>query len=295
MAAGIVTVIPGIFGFLAWEFKENWKLYRANRAKALKPVPVGSHGETMARLLRPGFHSGTVPKLYQKLRRARRRAERPQLAESSRAAAHHQIEHADHVREGVERFIHREFASLLNQHPVWKESPVSLGEVRLSASRIAVEMLCPALGPDAVLFSLEQRSGWILAAIDEPGWISHLSPEQSALLAIALLGLYKISGVDVVKEQIASLFPPSAAFELSRDQLMVWPGPRFDVEWVYGLTGETPASNPADPSAPRITLDQLLLKSTSVPWHAWVHVWDGSTNVIMPNVRVLPSSERVLA
>src|SRR5207302_7832460 len=61
MAAGIVTVIPGIFGFLAWELRANWKLYRANRPPVLKPIAIGSHGESMARLLRPGFHSGTVP------------------------------------------------------------------------------------------------------------------------------------------------------------------------------------------------------------------------------------------
>src|SRR5262249_16593636 len=57
LATLIITGIPGIFGFLAWEFKENWKLYRANRPPKLKPVRIGSHGETMLRLLTPGFHS----------------------------------------------------------------------------------------------------------------------------------------------------------------------------------------------------------------------------------------------
>src|SRR5262249_3237653 len=53
--------LPGAAGFLVWELKENWRLYRANRALALGPVVIGSHGETMTRLLRPGFHSGTLP------------------------------------------------------------------------------------------------------------------------------------------------------------------------------------------------------------------------------------------
>ena len=35
---------------------------------------IGHHGETMARLLRPGFHSGTLPKRFAKLRRAERKA-----------------------------------------------------------------------------------------------------------------------------------------------------------------------------------------------------------------------------
>jgi hypothetical protein len=30
-AGGIITSIPGIFGFMVWELKENWKLYASNR------------------------------------------------------------------------------------------------------------------------------------------------------------------------------------------------------------------------------------------------------------------------
>ena len=74
LATAIIFSIPGIFGFLVWELKENWRLYEANRARHLKPVPIGHHGETMMRLLRPGLHSGTVPKRYARLRRAERKA-----------------------------------------------------------------------------------------------------------------------------------------------------------------------------------------------------------------------------
>src|SRR5204863_8589479 len=37
IALPVVFVIPGAFGFFAWELKENWKLYRANRARSLGP------------------------------------------------------------------------------------------------------------------------------------------------------------------------------------------------------------------------------------------------------------------
>ena len=79
------ALLPGIFGFIVWELKENWRLYQANRAKTLRPVIIGHHGETMSRLLRPGFHSGTVPNLYGKLRRAERKAHRS----GRHAATHH--------------------------------------------------------------------------------------------------------------------------------------------------------------------------------------------------------------
>src|SRR5262249_44410458 len=88
-----IFFLPGICGFIVWELKENWKLYRANRAATLRPILVGSHGETALRLLKPGFHSGTVPKLYAKLRRAERKG---QLA-----AAHKCHEGLHHVEEDV--------------------------------------------------------------------------------------------------------------------------------------------------------------------------------------------------
>ena len=69
VATLLITKMPGVFGFLVWELKENWKLYRANRATNLRPVMIGHHGETMLRLLRPGFHSGTLPKLFAKFTR----------------------------------------------------------------------------------------------------------------------------------------------------------------------------------------------------------------------------------
>ena len=62
----------------------------------LKPAPIGSHGETMLRLLRPGFHSGTIPKLYANLRRAERHDDH-NSARKIEAALHH-------VEESISRF-----------------------------------------------------------------------------------------------------------------------------------------------------------------------------------------------
>src|SRR5262249_29972168 len=54
-------ILPGVFGFLAWELKANWRLYRSNQPKTLRPDVIGHHGETLHGLLKLGFHSGTVP------------------------------------------------------------------------------------------------------------------------------------------------------------------------------------------------------------------------------------------
>ena len=62
-------LLPGFFGFLFWEFKENWRLYAANRADAVPPVRLGTHGETLNGLLHRGLHGGTLPKAFDRLRR----------------------------------------------------------------------------------------------------------------------------------------------------------------------------------------------------------------------------------
>ena len=66
--------IADAFGFISWEVKENWRLYRSNRSPTLGPVNIGPYGETLAGLLQPGFHSGTLPKLYTRSARSRARS-----------------------------------------------------------------------------------------------------------------------------------------------------------------------------------------------------------------------------
>ena len=65
-------LLPDAVGFIVWETKENWSLYRSTRPRTIRAVPVGGHGETIRGLLHPGFHSGTVPKYYARLRAAER-------------------------------------------------------------------------------------------------------------------------------------------------------------------------------------------------------------------------------
>lgn len=63
-----ILLLPGLFGFLAWELRENWKLYRANHPDRVQPAHFGPAGETLYTLLRRGFHSGALPKAFARLR-----------------------------------------------------------------------------------------------------------------------------------------------------------------------------------------------------------------------------------
>ena len=68
LATATVLLSPGLFGFLAWELNENWKLYRANHPDSAQPARFGPEGETLRALLQPGFHSGALPKAFAELR-----------------------------------------------------------------------------------------------------------------------------------------------------------------------------------------------------------------------------------
>jgi hypothetical protein len=196
MSVTIGSLIPGIFGFLVWEFKENWKLYRANRAPALRPAVVGSHGETVARLLRPGFHSGTVPKLFAKLRKAARRARRS----GSWVSFRKQRDALNHVEECVHHFVERELLRLLAESKSWGGLRVYTGAVVLCTNRIRVELHCTELAPEAVWLTFTEYDDVLEVRADGPGWLTHLSAEQLRTLTVALAGLYKLAGVDRLDE-----------------------------------------------------------------------------------------------
>ena len=177
----VVNGVPGIFGFIAWELKENWRLYAANRPPRLTPVMVGSHGESMRGLLRPGFHSGTVPKLYRKTRRALAAADRAKVVR-----LHHNLEHA---MEGVHRFAERELLPLLAGSRAWGGAVVEVAAVRFGVQRAEVELAAPALGRGPFVLALENVNGVINASIDCIGWADKLTDAQRGVFTFALRGL----------------------------------------------------------------------------------------------------------
>ena len=291
IATTTVFLIPGIFGFLAWELKENWRLYRANRARGLRPVLVGSHGETLRRLLRPGFHSGTLPKIFARLRRADIR----EPGRRTETLARRQAEALEHVGEAIRHFIERDFIALLNQHPAWAGTPIELGEMTLAATRIRASLRCPALGEGARV-SFEQWGGWIVARIDAPGWMAGLDEGRFNTLSWALLGLYKLADVDLVREQVEKLLGQrSAQLEVQKNELVVWTGGAAGEEIVYDLREELmrpqvrSGANGID--LPALEARQVVLRYIEVEWNAWVRVWESGDGVMIgppQGVRVLP-------
>jgi hypothetical protein len=230
-AAFTVLVIPGLAGFLVWELKENWKLYRATRAKELPAAAIGHHGETVGRLLRLGFHSGTIPKLFTKLRRSAWKQDEVGMAAAK--------EGLHHVEEAVERFADRQLALMLNEIDAFGCRDVQVAHVAIGSNTIRIELACASAGPVHATIRIELRAGWLVASLD-PGWINTLGETQRRIFEVALAGFYKRAGIDLVREQLdASLRtlgtegPPR--YDLDEQSLIVWPGQGFETEILYAL------------------------------------------------------------
>jgi hypothetical protein len=276
LAAVTVWLLPNAFGFLFWEMKENRRLYRANRRPALGPVAVGGHGETVVQLLRPGFHSGTVPKLYARLRRAERRA---RVGDGWRAVL--KCRHGLHeVEDAVRRFVTRELVALVRQARCWQGSPVRVGRVTLALNRVGVELFHAGFPDRPAWLEFEERARWLVGGVREPGWLGELTAEQRDVFATALAGLYKLAGVQLVREQLRANLPAAADYDLVPEGLVVWPERRPGRALTYDLREGGRRVEPREPDGlrapdgPVLDADRLVFARVPLLWRRWVEGWE---------------------
>ncbi|MCS7044829.1 MAG: hypothetical protein NZO58_00580, partial [Gemmataceae bacterium] len=176
LAFFVLHLLPGAAGFLVWEFKENWRLYRANRRTHLGPVVVGCHGETMVRLLRPGFHAGTLPKLFTKLRRAERWVQRggpPYKVHRLREMLHH-------VEESLARFAERELLAFVNRSRSWTSGPLRLAASRVGSNRVRFWLVGVDRPTNPIELRFEELSGVLHGSIVDDGWLATLEAKDAA-------------------------------------------------------------------------------------------------------------------
>ena len=93
------------------------------------------------RFLKPGFHSGTIPKLFQKMRRATWKGDERGIAKQEEAL--------HHVAEALEKFIDREARCRCSRAASRSVSTISRWPTsRLAANRVRFELACPSLAPE---------------------------------------------------------------------------------------------------------------------------------------------------
>jgi len=285
IAGTTVFLFPSVFGFLVWELKENYRLYRENRALKLKPVPIGHHGETVGSLMRPGFHSGTLPKHFAKLRKAARQAE---FAESLGKNKGHSAlrglqQTLEDLKDIIRHAVEREIGQLLAACPQFQVGTISVVGIELGSNRVTVELICEKLTRARTVIAFEEQSGLIVASVVTPGFIPLFPTKESRILfENALAGFYRVAGVDLVREQIRAVLGEHIAYDISDDGLVVWPDEHYRTEVIYPLDnafsdpiseptirGETPRTPPKS-----IDLRKIMFRDQHITWRDWVKAWD---------------------
>lgn len=270
----IVFGIPGIFGFLVWEFKENWKLYRANASPTIRPAVVGSHGEKVRALLRPGFHSGVVPKTFAKLRKAVRSGDRRRQRKYQHAL--------EHVREGVHRLVERSLIPHIERASGWQGESIHAEVPLLTPNRILIPLSTDS-GANRLIVSLEERGGWVISSISEPGWLAELNVSQRAVIECAVAGLYKLAGVHAIREQVAAQFGPQASsFDAVPEGLVI---PMTDGKEHFFDYDDGPELIAPDR---RLPADAIVFSDRPLTWEEWVAWWEADAAGKTPPPPVLP-------
>ena len=285
LVVGTLYLLPDAVTYLFWEMRENWKLYRANRPAAVEAVVVGPHGETVGGLLHPGFHSGTVPKLFARLRAAERHG--AETGEWADARENRQALRG--VEEGVSRFVTRDLAAVLNPSPAWGGRKLAVGKVHLGTNRIRVELFLDGSPAPAVL-EWEDRSGWLVAGWADPGWLPTLPPVPARTLANAMAYLYKRAGVDLIREHVRAELPSDAEhFDVTSAGLLVWYGSRETTPVLYDIAHRPDDLRPRTPdnyhptAGPVLDADRLVFSRVRLTWPDWVAVWQaGATDQSPP-------------
>ena len=215
----VSTALPGVCGFLAWELKENWRLYAANRAATLRPSAVGHHGETMRRLLQPGFHSGTLPRLFARLRRHE--------TSGTRLRA---IRRLEELRHDVAAFVNRDLLALVERTEAGRGLGLSVGDVRLSCVRIRVEIDSDANLDRPLVLDVIHDGGTIVVHVPVAGWLDTIDGDRLHVMRLALAGYCRLADADVTDTPWCDL-PGASASAAGRRPVTPLAWPEWQAAW----------------------------------------------------------------
>ena len=275
-----IWLMPNLFGFLFWETKENWGLYRANRPQSLRPMAVGTHGETIPQLLKLGFHSGTIPKLFMKLRKAELEA----VSRSDWRKARTLRLDLQTIKERLARFIERDLLIPMQQNNKSFIKPLRVSEISLGLNRIEADMTgMDDNGYASFKISLELVDGILMGSVSKPGGTLALNEQQNRCLSLGIAGLYKFAGIEISKEQVTSNLPSWVSdWKISEGNLVLFSENQSTI-LVPINTGEPLLKLQVKNLEKACTLntldaERLLFGRQPLTWQEWSEGWDRSAN-----------------
>lgn len=272
-----LTLLPDAVGFLFWEMKENWKMYKANRPKHLKPVVVGSHGETIEALLVPGLHSGTIPATFARLRRAEQEA----FASANRRKVRASLRTLEEIEDHIRRFIEREMIALAERSEAWQGGILSCRRIHLANNCIDWDVHHRDFPAEPFALRWEWRPPWLIGAVRSLGWLEQCDGERLWSFVASLAYLYKLAGIQLVREQIATaLDHPDLTFEIRGERLAIYRDrdePPVAFYELHGLDDRLAPRKPdgsTDDALPVLDRRAVDFSQCPIAWQEVVETWE---------------------
>lgn len=274
-----IVFLPGFFGFAVWELKENWRLFRQNRWKNLSAMPVGSHGETIERLLRPGFHSGTLPKLFRGLRRLENESASVKRFTKRRGS----LKKLHHVVESVHRFVDRELLALVNQALDGEPLRLICTDVKASTNSLSIQLDLNSndqtiRSEESLELVIQEQSGWVVAWTRRTGWLDQAPERLRSAFELALLGFLRKCGVFLVRRQVDQEFAKARPYDIQDHGLVVWSDHSFNEECFVKLDGAHVSSFKPSQLAKKLGLSDVpdrrwIFAASETTWAQWEKDW----------------------
>jgi len=243
--------VPGFFGFMVWELKENWRLYAANRPNRLGRLRIGSHGESFLSLFSPGFHSGTLAKAYRRLRHAKGIKRLRILSEIG------------HHKEKLALIFHRHGDGLSQRI----SKPLGEGSPQVRLHRMGLRGVCLQLATD-------QKPPYCLAyeIIDHRCWLFRDAQTPNELVAKNLEGLDAALGLQIRQSDL----PNTGGKPWQTDgHLLLSPGQnKVPIFLLDSRDQPLAVLNDAMATTYLIDLDEMDARNQTPEWKTWLLFWD---------------------
>ncbi len=168
--------------------------------------------------------------------------------------------------------------ALLHLSLEWQKKPLSVSDVALASNQVRIEFRHADYPLANLRLAIAELDGLLVARVEDPGWLSRLTPGETRTLDRAITGLYKLAGVDVVGEPLAVL-PAEALRTAIQDAPVLRMVP--DAAALDATNGSAGWHSAA-----------LPFRRVPLTWAQWVDWWrrDRAGEPLASAVRVLPES-----
>jgi hypothetical protein len=146
----------------------------------------------------PGFHSGTIPKLFARMRRQARGADGTPVRRGTGRVEEQLVE----LTHDIAAFVDDECLGLLRRTRPMRDVVIRVADVRLATNRVAIDLAADGIDPRPLRLELVQGGGSLSSHVADPGWLGVLPDDRRQIVSLALAGFDRLCGADFVTEEI---------------------------------------------------------------------------------------------